>query len=147
MWWRAARESSESRDQRSGPDQHASAQKEEQQSDDRRGDPSQRVRSRRCRAPLRAEARRAVPDAVPLRRAFLAQRLAARHAEGERLPLRGLRATLRCRRCHRLKLGSLVQPAPSDTEGALTERMHSATVAPPMTTASSFCAYYYYFFT
>src|SRR3954454_12409550 len=71
----AARGSTESREQHARPDHEARTEKEDDErcSDD--GDPAADARFRGWRAAARGEARRAIPDAVPLRRALLAKRL------------------------------------------------------------------------
>src|ERR1051326_9246867 len=87
-WWRAARESTESREQRARPNHEFGAEIEEQERRRAHADPRARVRFASDRAALRRETRGAVPDTVPLRRALLTERLRTRHADGIRRPLR-----------------------------------------------------------
>jgi hypothetical protein len=82
-----ARGSTESREQHAAPDHEARAKEKDDQRCGDHGDPSAEVRLRRRRRAARCQARRAIPDAVPLRRALLAERFRALHADGEGRPL------------------------------------------------------------
>src|SRR5437764_14203958 len=86
-WSTRARGSTESREQHAGPDHEARAEEKDDQRCSDYGDPSAGARLRGRRGAARGEAGRAIPDAVPLRRAFLAERLRALHADGERPPV------------------------------------------------------------
>src|SRR5439155_12674405 len=89
-------ESQHSRQRRSGPHHHPRADIQQKQRGKDKCQPASEMRSNLRRAALGGQAFRAVPDAVPLRGALLAERLRARHADGERRSRRVIRASL-CR--------------------------------------------------
>src|SRR3954469_21963021 len=78
--------------ERGAPQQQLGADQEEGDADDSDDDIADRRGPPRRRLPALREARGAVEDAVPLGGAFLAQGLAAGHAQGVAVPVRMVRA-------------------------------------------------------